>query len=452
MSEKPVKGCQNDWDREKVYTHIAHALARGYTDLYYVNIDTDEFIEFHTDDEHGVLNEVRRGSDFFEGCRRDVKLFVHPDDEDVFVTAMDPEFLKQVLKGNRVYEFIYRRIKGGETFYVQMKVSRMEDDDRFVVLAVSDIDELMKQRFAQERIQEERIVYARLHALTGNFIVVYVVDPETGKYREFSATTDYQESFAQAKEGTDFFNTVREASLTFNYEEDLPRFLTAFTKENILAEVARSGIFTLGYRLLMDGRPYYVQMKAAMVEEKEGPRLVVGINDIDASVRQEEEYGKQLEQAQSQANIDALTGVKNRHAFLAAEEQIDIHISGNDQAPFAMVMLDVNDLKKINDSEGHQAGDEYLKKACRVICDIFKHSPVYRVGGDEFAVISQGNDYEHIDELVAKVAEHNAQAKISGGVVIACGMARYEQDSCAAAVFERSDHAMYENKNQLKSK
>jgi len=64
-----------------VYVHIAHALARGYTDLYYVNMDTDEYIEFHTDDERGVLNEARRGSDFFEECKKEVKVFVHKDDQ-----------------------------------------------------------------------------------------------------------------------------------------------------------------------------------------------------------------------------------------------------------------------------------------------------------------------------------------------------------------------------------
>ena len=57
----------------KIITHIARSLARGYTDLYYVNMDTDELIEYHTDDDYGVLSEVRRSADFFEGCRRDVK-------------------------------------------------------------------------------------------------------------------------------------------------------------------------------------------------------------------------------------------------------------------------------------------------------------------------------------------------------------------------------------------
>ncbi len=434
-----------------IYTHIAHALARDYTDLYYVNMDTDELIEFHTDDEHGVLSEVRRGTDFFEGCERDAKLGVHPEDQAAFVQAMNRDFLRKALKENRVFELTYRRIKDSRPFYVLMKVSRMEDDERMLVIAVQDIDEQVRQRRAEERIQEERIIYARLHALTGNFIVVYVVDPQTGAYREFSATNDYEESFAQAKEGSDFFTTVREVSRAFNYDEDQTRFLSIFTKENVLAEIERSGIFTLGYRLMMDGKPLHVQIKAAMVEEKEGRRLVVGINDIDAQVRQEEAIEKRLALAQRQANVDALTGVRNKHAFLAEQALLDKKIAGHAQSPFAIVMFDINNLKWINDTKGHQAGDQYLRAACKIICDIFKHSPVFRIGGDEFAVIAQGDDYACIEELLVKVHEHNAEAARTGGVVIACGMSRYINDACVATVFERADQNMYENKNELKA-
>ena len=102
--------------------------------------------------------------------------------------------------------------------------------------------EVMRQRRAQERIQEERIIYARLHALMGNFLVVYVVDPETDRYREFSATDDYVESFAQAKNGVGFFDKATEAARAFNHPDDLDRFLPAFTKENILAETRDGGI------------------------------------------------------------------------------------------------------------------------------------------------------------------------------------------------------------------
>ena len=435
-----------------VYTHIAHALARGYTDLFYVNMETNELIEFHTDDEHGVLSEVRHSADFFEGCERDAKTGIHPDDQEKFIHAMNRDFLRKALQANRVYELTYRRIKGGEPFYVRMRVSRMEDDEQLIVIAVQDIDEQVKHREEEERIQEERIIYARLHALTGNFICVYIVDPETAVYREFSAADHYEASFAQAKAGVDFFHTLREAARVFSHPDDQKRVLSLLTKENIMAEVERSGIFTLGYRILTDGKPMHYQLKAAMVEEKEGPRLVVGLNDIDAQVRQEEEYGRLLEQAQTQVNIDALTEVKNKHAYLETEAHMDRLIARHRQPPFAVVMFDVNDLKLVNDTNGHQYGDQYLKDACRIICDIFKHSPVFRIGGDEFTVISQGSDYEHMDELLARLRDHNEAALLSGGIVIACGMAKFEGDACVAAVFGRADHQMYENKNKLKSR
>ena len=117
-----------------------------------------------------------------------------------------------------------------------------------------------------------------------------------------------------------------------------------------------------------------------------------------------------------------------------------------------MIVFDVNGLKNVNDTLGHQAGDRYIQGASRIICDIFKHSPVFRVGGDEFVVIAQGfDDYTHLDERRAEVERYNAKAIQSHGIVIACGMARLAGDASMDAVFQRADHAMYENKAALKA-
>ena len=115
------------------------------------------------------------------------------------------------------------------------------------------------------------------------------------------------------------------------------------------------------------------------------------------------------------------------------------------------MVLDVNDLKTVNDSLGHDAGDQYLRDACKVICDTFKHSPVFRIGGDEFAVIARNRDLACIEELLGKVDDHNEQARRTGGVIIACGMSRYQNDKTVAPVFERADENMYKNKNTLKA-
>ena len=347
---------------------------------------------------------------------------------------------------------------GNQRQFQTTKLKFVDNTGRKCLLGLcQDVTEVIRARrenaSTREAYEEARninIVHARLQALLGSFICVYIVDPETENYREFSAAEKYSENLKQAKEGTNFFEKVREVACQANYPGDLNRFLSVFTKENVLAEIKRSGVFTFAYRLMIAGKPVHVQMKAAMVEEKDGPRLIVSLNDIDAQVRQAEEMEKRLEQAQSQAHIDALTGIKNKHAYLEAVNRIDRQIAEHRGSPFAIVIMDVNELKKVNDTAGHQAGDQYLRGACKIICDIFKHSPVYRVGGDEFAVIAQGVDYSRIEKRLEEMKDYNAEAMQSGGIVIACGMAKFEDDPCVATVFERADQHMYENKNELK--
>ena len=380
----------------------------------------------------------------------DIEQAIYPDDRAIVREALDRKKLVKKLDRNKTVVVNYRLLQKERATYVSMRISRMTDDERYIVIGVMDVDEQMKQRHAAERMKEERIAYARLSALTGDYLCIYVVVPETGYYREFSASASY-EKLVQAKTGGDYFAATREAALSIIHPEDQNRFLSTFTRENILGEIGQHGIFTLSYRIMMDGSPLYVQLKAAIVEEKEGARLIVGIIDIDAQVRQEEKYVRRLAQARKDVNIDALTGVKNRHAYLETEERINAQIAQQRGPEFAIVILDVNDLKKVNDNDGHKAGDQYLRNACKIICDIFKHSPVFRIGGDEFAVIAQGSDYEDIETLIERVYTHNAEAKRNGGIVIACGMAKYEADACVAPVFERADHNMYENKSSLKA-
>ena len=142
-----------------------------------------------------------------------------------------------------------------------------------------------------------------------------------------------------------------------------------------------------------------------------------------------QEYDEKLAHVSIQAHIDALTGIKNKNAYQEEEKRLNRMITELHHPEFAVTILDINDLKKVNDTKGHKAGDEYICRASRIICGIFKHSPVFRIGGDEFVVISQGEDYV---------------------LVIACGMERYNNEDSVAEVFEVADKKMYKNKKSLK--
>ena len=162
---------------------------------------------------------------------------------------------------------------------------------------------------------------------------------------------------------------------------------------------------------------------------------------------------RRSQESERLAIVDPLTGVKNKHAYLTEQGNLDAAID-EDRAPeFAIVVCDVNNLKKVNDTLGHKAGDEYIREACRMICEIFQHSPVYRIGGDEFVVILKGRDYLIRKELMIALHERSVEHIRNGGAVVSGGLSDFEpgSDTNVHGVFERADQRMYEEKKRLKS-
>lgn len=158
-----------------------------------------------------------------------------------------------------------------------------------------------------------------------------------------------------------------------------------------------------------------------------------------------------------QAFRDGLTKVGNRAGYLAAEKDFQVRIDAGEQEQFALVVADANGLKSVNDAMGHEAGDQLIRNASRCICRIYAHSPVFRIGGDEFVVILTGGDYARRDELLAELREKSLPCieelqLENGGASVASGMAEFipGTDSTVAEVFARADEAMYVCKKQMK--
>lgn len=164
------------------------------------------------------------------------------------------------------------------------------------------------------------------------------------------------------------------------------------------------------------------------------------------------ESHKELDSAKTMAYRDSLTGVKNVHAYAEATKCIDKRISEDLLFDFGVVVFDLNGLKEINDTLGHETGNKYIKNASSLICNQFKHSPVFRIGGDEFVVFLEGSDFQNTASLVEAFEQQIEQNQKEGLVVVASGFAEYilDEDSCYQTIFERADHKMYERKKLLK--
>ena len=153
------------------------------------------------------------------------------------------------------------------------------------------------------------------------------------------------------------------------------------------------------------------------------------------------------------AYTDSLTGVKSTHAYIEVVKEVDERIAKGEIQEFGVIVFDLNGLKKVNDTQGHEAGDLYIQEASQMICENYKHSPVFRVGGDEFVAFLEREDYHNRESLLAAFETKAEDNLRKGKAVVANGMAEFRpgQDNSYRRVFERADHRMYDRKAVLKS-
>ena len=132
-----------------MYNHIAQTLARDYTHMFYVNTDTEEFIEYRRGDEGSALSEMRRGWHFFSDCRTELAESIYPEDREAFLQAMSRRTLMQALSLKDTFIMTYRQTGEKGPSYVSMKVSRMEDDEHFIIVGMTNVDAEMRDAMAK---------------------------------------------------------------------------------------------------------------------------------------------------------------------------------------------------------------------------------------------------------------------------------------------------------------
>lgn len=155
---------------------------------------------------------------------------------------------------------------------------------------------------------------------------------------------------------------------------------------------------------------------------------------------------------------DSLTGFRNRNALDNFIKDFNDKLDGKEVLHFGIVVLDVNDLKKINDTYGHNYGNKLLICARDVISKTFTRSPIFRTGGDEFIVILQHIDYTNRERLMELLQVNMAETEAKSSspwesVSFAAGLATYdfEKRESFDDVLRRADEAMYRNKREIKA-
>ncbi|MBQ4464292.1 MAG: diguanylate cyclase, partial [Eubacterium sp.] len=241
------------------------------------------------------------------------------------------------------------------------------------------------ERERQETIKAKKttITFGRIaESLASKYDLIYYVDTRDESYTGYS-TNDFYGRLEVKTSGDHYFEEAREYLKHRVHRKDRDRVLTFTDMDYLLTMLEDRKEFSADYRLMVKGKPSY--RRIIVRKSKTGHHFVIAYENIDEEVRREKDQRRELRDEKVLARRDELTGTKNKTAYAELEQTIQDRIDAdNECALFAIAVCDINDLKLINDTIGHKAGDDYIRSASKLLCDTFVHSPVFRIGGDEF--------------------------------------------------------------------
>lgn len=430
---------------------ISMALSLDYECVFFVDIESDNYAMFAFSGNHKNL-ELNETSNFWADTRVNLETVVYEDDKAWFAEniATKENLVASVQNGN-TFRGKYRIVANGTPVWYSMKVVRGQGKQRdYLIIGVTNIDKQERESLALKQKASKSELYGQIvMALAERYDALYMVDLETNHYVQYKSERVFCE-LSIALEGDDFFNQLKKDALSVIYKDDIPLLTAALERSVLLKELDDHGVFTFTYRLNSPDGPLFVKMVAVYSDKK---HIVISVTNIDSQIRREQKIREEASIAYEKARRDGLTGIKNKTAYGEFEAKLNKQIQSGENVKFAIALCDVNGLKTVNDTLGHIAGDEYIRSASRLVCQTFAHSPVFRIGGDEFVAILRGSDFENRERLEKKFTEAVKENVDQHKVVVACGISVFdkEHDKDVSSVFERADALMYKNKMRMKN-
>lgn len=441
---------QADKERE-IYNQIAAGLAAHYDTLYYVDIDTGRYFELSSTDIYKSMHIPTVGNDFFTESRKNIRKFVHPDDRE---RVTNLHFRKQMIKNlenTNTFTTTYRLVIGEKIMHCRYW-EIWGEDRRHIIVCIENINAEVKAQKELKESKEKSVIYSQIaETLALKYDLLYYVDSQDNTYTEFTSNPIYRKMELRVSENDFFYDCQTNAEFLI-YSKDVKRIRSVLNRDYFITGLEEKKKLIFEYRMILADRVQYTRMTVLWASDK--LHFIIGVENIDSEIQKENEHAQALNMANELARKDELTGIRNKTAYGELEAELNKNIQARDCAPFAVVVCDINGLKHTNDTKGHKAGDQLICASSSLICDIFSHSPVFRIGGDEFVVILQGNDYSNRDNLFKMFKEQvSDNVKCDRIPIVACGMSDFtpQTDRSVSDIFVRSDYLMYNHKSELKS-
>jgi len=368
---------------------------------------------------------------------------ISPENKNIF-----NEIIKAAEKSDQNGEFEYRADYYGDGYkwYRSYYESVFDQEKSKVTNIIGRTVSIEKEKEMERRLKQEKAYRA---AVFKEMLVVYEMDitldisvpmyrnqKRAGEYFPFNYYTDFEKS-------RDYIHSE-------DFEDVKKCFQAAFS-----GELLKKGIEDVKKKYRIKDRKdnfMWIEMTAHMFIEEttENLKAIVYIEEID-------EEKRKVDKLENKAQIDAVSRIYNRGT---TEEKINNALEKRDEGcQHTLFIVDIDDFKVVNDTFGHLAGDDILRKIGEIFKGIFRKTDIVgRIGGDEFAVLMTNvtSDRQITDRMKLVMGEiHGLPAKMGIGinVSVSVGITRsVAEDKEFDDMYKRADLAMYEAKTKGKDR
>ena len=357
----------------------------------------------------------------------------HPEDLNV-----DLEYVGRLLAGEiETYQMEKRYFhKSGQIIWVLLNVSLVRDSQNAPLYFISQIQDVTERRQAEQSLRESREQYKQMvdHAsdiiyktdADGRFIFV---NPTIIKILQYTERELFDRHYLEI---------VR---------PDLQRAVRRFYTRQLIKKIPNTYYETVA--LAKDGGEIWLGQYVQLTSEDDR------ITGFQAIARDITSRKKTEEELRNLSLTDELTGLYNRRGFFAlAEHQLKLALNKRNEKKLLAIYVDLDKLKQINDTFGHEAGSQAIVGAANVLKHSFRQSDIVaRLGGDEFVVLAIEAEEENTAMMVSRLEKnlniYNERRAQPYELSLSLGISRYDAkvDSGIETLINRADQEMYKQKN-----
>ena len=366
-----------------------------------------------------------------------VRETVHPDDKKRIKETLNVANIRQVFSTQDKYVGTYRNIEDGVQHYYRYDFRRIGDTENVVVgfqIVDSIIEEQERIKKRERALEEARLREEKEHAevvnsLSAIYSTIFRADIITHEYEVLTSVPLMGMVAARKGNFDDVEDAIIESFMEPEFRGPLREFLDLDTLAHRLEKV---NTVATDYRA-----PTGQWMQARFIAKRrdENGRAVEALY-VARDITEEKLMRRQAE-------YDSMTGVLNRGAF----DQV-LDLMEKDERDFALILVDVDNFKSVNDTYGHAAGDAILKRVSKLLVGGFRSiDRVYRIGGDEFAVVMMdvtgdfGYTIENkIDEINNRLAVREEDVPAAS---LSVGAAFMDRENPGESLFKDADRALY---------